>query len=108
MSEKKIEANNGMVQKLDTLKSQVVSLQTDIQNDVNALKSAYNGCADGLGVHADQMKEWIDEASKVAKNADAVALADLSRNLDDLRNKIEAYINTHRQMGTSGKTGSGS
>ena len=97
-----------MVQKLDALKSQVASLQSDIQNDVSALKRVYNGCENGLGVHADQMKNWIDEASKVAKNADAVALADLSKKLDDLRNKVEDYINTHRQMSTSGKTGSGS
>lgn len=108
MSEKKIEANEKMVQKLDTLKSQVANLQSDIQNDVNALKNVYNGCANDLGVHADQMETWINEASKVAKNADDVALADLSRNLNDLRNKIEAYINTHRQMSTSGQTGSGS
>ncbi|MEE0097330.1 MAG: hypothetical protein UEU47_12895 [Oscillospiraceae bacterium] len=105
---KKIEATPEMVQKLDALKSQVASLQSDIQNDVSALKRVYNGCENGLGVHADQMKNWIDEASKVAKNADAVALADLSKKLDDLRNKVEDYINTHRQMSTSGKTGSGS
>lgn len=108
MSDKKIEANKQMVQALGTLKSQVVNLQRDIQNDVNTLKRVYNGCANDLGVHADQMKTWIDEASKVAKNADDVALADLSKNLDDLRNNIEAYINTNRQMSTSGQTGSGS
>lgn len=106
--EEKIEATPEMVQDLATLKSQVEKLQSDIQDDVTALTTVYNGCANGLGTHEKDMGNWVEAATSVAKDDGRAALEDLSNNLQKLHDKIEAYINTHRQMSTSGQAGSGS
>ena len=106
--EEKIEATPEMVQALATLKSQVAKLQTDIQNDVTTLTNVYNGCADGLGAHAENMGNGVEAAASVAQNNGKAALEDLSNNLQTLHDNINDYIQTQGQMSTSGQAGSGS
>lgn len=90
--EEKIEATPEMVQALATLKTQVLSLQEDIADDVDTLKNVYNSCANGLGVHAENMGNWVEAAASVAQNDGKAALEDLSNNLQTLHDNIEDYI----------------